>query len=239
MMKLKRPRTAKHLFLLTAVRLALFSIAVGDVAGQTNRIRKSGGISAAAFTTSTEFEEATFGAGCFWCTEAVFQQLRGVHSVVSGYSGGYLKNPSYKAVCTGMTGHAEVVRIIYDPKIISYDELLEVFWRTHDPTTPNRQGVDVGPQYRSVIFYHNDQQRRLAEHYKQQLTASHAFRAPIVTEISPLREFYPAEPYHQEYYERYRRNPYCTRTILPKLRKFKRVFGDKLKTKSEPIEKGR
>lgn len=177
-------------------------------------------------------EKATFGAGCFWCVEAVFQRLKGVQSVVSGYSGGRVKNPTYKQVCTGKTGHAEVVQITYDPKQISFAELLEVFWATHDPTTRNRQGNDVGPQYRSVIFYHNDEQKRLAEHYKQKLDESGAFRAPIVTEITAFREFFPAEDYHQNYFNLNPNQPYCQFVIQPKLDKFKKVFGHKLKDTS-------
>jgi peptide-methionine (S)-S-oxide reductase len=174
-------------------------------------------------------DKATFGAGCFWCVEAVFQRLKGVHSVVSGYTGGQVKNPTYKQVCTGRTGHAEVVQITYDPAKISYAELLEVFWGTHDPTTRNRQGNDVGPQYRSAVFYHGDEQRKLAEHYKRKLDESGAFRAPIVTEIVPFREFFPAENYHQDYYELNSRQPYCKLVIRPKVEKLKKVFGDKLK----------
>jgi peptide-methionine (S)-S-oxide reductase len=172
---------------------------------------------------------ATFGGGCFWCTEAVFQQLKGVQSVVSGYSGGQIKNPTYEQVCGGRTGHAEVIQVAYDPALVSYDELLEVFWKTHDPTTLNRQGNDYGPQYRSVIFYHDDQQRRVAEDYKEKLNASGAFRAPIVTEISPFTEFYPAEGYHQRYYELNPDQMYCRMVIAPKLEKFHKVFKDKLK----------
>jgi peptide methionine sulfoxide reductase msrA/msrB len=243
MMVKREIRTARQTLILAAASLALLSVPLTEVLGQTNPGQKSGAAGGQA-TTAPDGQDApgapgqaTFGAGCFWCTEAVFQQLEGVHSVVSGYSGGHVKDPTYKAVCTGMTGHAEVVRIHYDPKTISYDELLEVFWKTHDPTTLNRQGLDVGPQYRSVIFFHNDQQRRLAEHYKQKLDASGAFKAPIVTEISPLGEFYPAESYHQEYYERNGRQPYCLRVIRPKLTKVRKVFRDKLKKKSEPMKK--
>jgi len=174
-------------------------------------------------------EKATFGAGCFWCVEAVFQRLKGVQSVVSGYSGGRVKNPTYKQVCTGKTGHAEVVQITYDPKQISFAELLEVFWGTHDPTTRNRQGNDIGPQYRSVIFYHNDEQKRLAEQYKRKLDEAGVFRAPIVTEIVPFREFFPAEDYHQNYYNLNAAQPYCQFIIQPKLEKLKKVFADKLK----------
>jgi peptide-methionine (S)-S-oxide reductase len=173
-------------------------------------------------------EKATFGAGCFWCVEAVFERLKGVESVVSGYSGGRVKNPTYEQVCSGTTGHAEAVQVTFDPKRISYAELLEVFWGTHDPTTRDRQGNDVGPQYRSVIFYHSDEQRKLAEHYKRKLDESGAFRAPIVTEIVPFREFFPAEGYHQDYYNRNARQPYCQIVIRPKVEKLKKVFGDKL-----------
>jgi peptide-methionine (S)-S-oxide reductase len=172
---------------------------------------------------------ATFGNGCFWCTEAIFQQLRGVTMVVSGYAGGKVKNPSYKEVCSGLTGHAEVIQITYDPTVISYDELLEVFWQTHDPTTLNRQGADVGTQYRSVVFYHTDEQKQLAESYKKKLNESGAFDNPIVTEISPLSEYYPAEDYHQNYYNLNGSAPYCSYVIQPKLEKFKKVFKDKLK----------
>jgi peptide-methionine (S)-S-oxide reductase len=164
-------------------------------------------------------ERATFGAGCFWCAEAVFQQLRGVRSVVSGYSGGSVKNPTYQHVCAGATGHAEVIQVDFDPKVITYAELLEVFWKTHDPTTLNRQGNDVGPQYRSVIFYHSPQQRELAEHYKEKLDDSGAFRAPIVTEIAPFAEFYPAEEYHQNYFVDHPRQTYCALFIGPKIEK--------------------
>jgi peptide-methionine (S)-S-oxide reductase len=178
---------------------------------------------------NTELALATFGNGCFWCTEAIFQRLKGVSKVVSGYAGGKLKNPTYKEVCTGLTGHAEVIQLTYDPKVITYPELLEVFWQTHDPTTLNRQGADVGTQYRSVIFYHNDEQRQLAETYKKKLTEAGAFDDPIVTEISPLTEYYPAENYHQNYYNLNGSAPYCSYVIQPKIDKFKKVFKAKLK----------
>jgi peptide-methionine (S)-S-oxide reductase len=174
-------------------------------------------------------ETATFGSGCFWCTEAVFERLKGVHSVVSGYSGGSTKNPTYQQVCSGDTGHAEVVQVTFDPKVIGFPELLEVFWQTHDPTTRNRQGNDVGTQYRSAIFYHSDEQRRTAEEYKKKLDASEAFRAPIVTEIVPFKEFYPAEEYHQNFFARNPQQAYCNLVIPPKLDKLKKVFADKLK----------
>jgi len=179
--------------------------------------------------TNTTLDTATFGAGCFWCTEAVFQRLKGVHSVTSGYSGGQKENPTYDQVCTGKTGHAEVTQIVYDPKVITFDELLEVFWKTHDPTTLNRQGADVGTQYRSVIFYHSEEQKNRAEKYKVELDKAGIWNDPIVTEISPLKNFYKAEDYHQEYYNRNTSAGYCSFVITPKLEKFKKVFKDKLK----------
>jgi peptide-methionine (S)-S-oxide reductase len=182
-----------------------------------------------AIVATQGLETATLGAGCFWCIEAVFQQLNGVRQVVSGYSGGHVKNPTYENVCSGATGHAEVIRITFDPKLISYAELLEVFWKTHDPTTLNRQGNDVGTQYRSVVFYHNDEQRREAEHYQRKLDESGAFATGIVTEISPSSEFYPAEDYHQNYFADNPRKPYCAAIIQPKVDKLKKVFQDKLK----------
>jgi peptide-methionine (S)-S-oxide reductase len=172
---------------------------------------------------------ATFGNGCFWCTEAVFEQLRGVVRVSSGYSGGQVENPTYKQVCNGDTGHAEVLQIEYDPNAVSFATLLEVFWKTHDPTTLNRQGNDVGTQYRSVIFTHNPEQERLAREYKAKLDASGAFANPIVTEITPFTKFYPAEDYHQGYFRANGREPYCRYVIAPKVEKFRQVFGDKLK----------
>ncbi|HET6882304.1 MAG TPA: peptide-methionine (S)-S-oxide reductase MsrA [Pirellulales bacterium] len=189
--------------------------------------------SSARETQAGELEKATFGSGCFWCSEAVFQQLKGVRSVVSGYSGGLAKNPTYHQVCTGETGHAEVIQITYDPKVITYPELLEVFWQTHDPTTLNRQGHDVGTQYRSVIFYHSPKQKELAEHYKQKLDDEHAFHKPIVTEITEFSEFYPAEDYHQNYYNLNKEQGYCAAVIRPKVSKVKKVFHDKLKSGDE------
>ncbi len=178
-----------------------------------------------------KLESATFGSGCFWCSEAVFQELEGVYSVQSGYSGGDKPDPTYEQVCEGDTGHAEVVQITFDPKVVAYADLLEVFWKTHDPTTLNRQGADVGTQYRSVIFFHNDEQRQLAEQYKKKLDASGAFKSPLVTEIAPLKKFYPAEDSHQNFYARNRFNGYCQFVVVPKLDKFKAVFADKLKKK--------
>jgi peptide-methionine (S)-S-oxide reductase len=175
-------------------------------------------------------DTATFANGCFWCTEAIFEQLDGVISATSGYSGGATKNPTYKEVCSGETGHAECLQIVYDPSKISFDELLEVFWQTHDPTTLNRQGADVGTQYRSAIFYHNNEQKEKAEKYKAELNKSGAFDKPIVTEIAPFTVFYPAEGYHQQYFENNEgNNPYCTIVIRPKVDKFRKVFKDKLK----------
>lgn len=174
-------------------------------------------------------ETATFGTGCFWCTEAIFQGLDGVIKATSGYSGGTVVNPTYKEVCEGTTGHAEVIQVVYDPSKITFDELLEVFWQTHDPTTLNRQGNDVGPQYRSVVFYHNDEQKAKAEKYKAELDKSKAFDNPIVTEISPFSKFYVAENYHQDYYNNNGSAPYCYYVIRPKLEKFNKVFKDKLK----------
>lgn len=180
-------------------------------------------------TAGTVTDTITLGAGCFWCVEAVFAELRGVHSVTSGYMGGHVKNPSYREVCAGTTGHAEVAQLVYDPSVVSIDEILEVFWQTHDPTTLNRQGADVGTQYRSAIFWHTEQQREIATAYKQKLDASGAFTAPIVTEIAPATVFYKAEDYHQDYYALNGSQGYCQMVIRPKLEKFRNVFAEKLK----------
>lgn len=174
-------------------------------------------------------QQATFGSGCFWCTEAVFLAVKGVSKVESGYSGGTVKNPSYKEVCTGLTGHAEVTRITFDPAVVSFSDLLEIFWNTHDPTTLNRQGNDEGTQYRSVIFYHNEDQKKTAEAYKAQLEASKVFSSRIVTEISPLSNYYPAEDYHQNYYALNPEAGYCQFVIRPKVEKFRKQFKTKLK----------
>lgn len=175
-------------------------------------------------------ESATFGTGCFWCTEAVFQLLNGVINVESGYSGGHVVNPTYEEVCNKTTGHAECLRIQYDKTIITFDELLEVFWKSHDPTTLNRQGNDVGPQYRSVVFYHTNEQKEKAEKYKEELNKSDIFDNPIVTTIEPLAVFYPAEKFHQNYYNDNGAQPYCTYVIKPKIEKFRKVFKEKLKS---------
>ena len=196
----------------------IISIALFSLATMTN-----------AQTTKSANEEAIFGAGCFWCVEAVFQELKGVKSVDSGYMGGTIANPTYQQVCTGTTGHAEVAKIAYDPSIISFKELLEVFWKTHDPTTLNQQGADMGTQYRSVIFYVNQEQKALAEKYKSRLMESRAFSAPIITEITKAGVFYTAENYHQNYYSLNPNQTYCRYVIEPKVEKFRKVFADKLK----------
>ena len=172
---------------------------------------------------------ATFGTGCFWCSEAVFSELSGVLSVIPGYSGGTVPNPSYEDVCTDATGHAEVAQITFDPSVISYRELLEVFFSTHDPTTLNRQGADVGTQYRSVIFYGDQEQKMQAEAIIRELTASGTFRDPIVTQVVPLGAFYPAEDYHRDYYRRNPTKPYCQAVVAPKLAKFRALWKTKLK----------
>jgi peptide-methionine (S)-S-oxide reductase len=177
------------------------------------------------------FEKATFGAGCFWCVEAVFQQLAGVESVVSGYMGGQTENPSYREVCSGMSGHAEVAQIIFNPEVISYSELLEVLWISHDPTTLNRQGADKGTQYRSVIFYHSEKQRETAIQSMQKV-APNFWADPIVTEISPASTFYIAEKYHQDYYNQNQNAGYCRVVISPKVAKVRKKFAQKIKVKS-------
>jgi peptide-methionine (S)-S-oxide reductase len=180
-------------------------------------------------TSSTNIDTVTFGAGCFWCVEAIFQRLEGVVSVKSGYSGGSVKNPSYKEVCRGTTGHAEVCQVVYDKTKISFEELLEVFWKTHDPTTLNRQGADEGTQYRSAVFYHTEEQKQLAEKYKKALNDAKAYPDPIVTEITPYTNFYEAEDYHQNYFNVNGDAPYCRAVIQPKVDKLEKVFKDKLK----------
>lgn len=182
-----------------------------------------------------KLELATFGSGCFWCTEAIFQQIRGVEKVMPGYSGGKRENPTYEQVSSGATGHAEVTQLSYDPSVVSFDELLEIFWKSHDPTTLNRQGADVGTQYRSVIFYHNQKQKEIAEQYKKKLNEAGAFDNPVVTEITEFKAFYPAENYHVNYYNNNKRAPYCTFVIQPKLDKLKKVFSHKLKVTSNNL----
>ena len=178
------------------------------------------------------YEQATLGAGCFWCVEAIFQDLRGVERVESGFSGGHVKNPAYREVVNGATGHAEVCHITFDPEVIRFDELLEVFWTTHDPTTLNRQGNDVGTQYRSAIFYHNEEQKKIAEQSKQEF-APQLWEDPIVTEITPFEAFYPAEDYHQDYFSQNPNQGYCRVVIAPKVAKFRKKFEGKLKDKNQ------
>lgn len=212
----------KHLFLISSICFYLISC------GQNIRKEKSQ-IKNQTYINLQGMETATFGAGCFWCVEAIFQRIKGVEDVKSGYMGGKIKNPTYREVCSGLTGHAEVIQLKYNPKVISYKELLEVFFQTHDPTTLNRQGADVGTQYRSVIFYHNETQKELAEQIKKELNNNNVFDKPVVTEISAATEFYVAEDYHQNYYNENSSQPYCSYVIQPKLEKLKKVFGDKLK----------
>jgi len=175
---------------------------------------------------------ATLGGGCFWCTEAVFTELKGVEKVESGYSGGTLQNPTYQEVCSGRTGHAEVVQVTFDPNVISYEELLKIFFTAHDPTTPNRQGADVGTQYRSIILYHNEQQRLTAEKVIREVAAEGIWNAPIVTKLEPFTAFYKAEPYHQEYFKNNPRQPYCQLVIAPKVRKFREHYSNRLKIRA-------
>ena len=176
-----------------------------------------------------KLDTATFGAGCFWCVEAVFQNIKGVEKVESGYTGGTVDNPTYEQVCTGRTGHAEVARLYFDPEVVSYEQLLEVLWHSHNPTTLNSQGADHGTQYRSAIFYNNDEQKRIAEESKKKTDASGLWDDPIVTEITPLGKYYPAEDYHQNYYNNNSNKPYCSVVIAPKLAKLKKDFPNLLK----------
>ncbi|GAA4798085.1 peptide-methionine (S)-S-oxide reductase MsrA [Olivibacter ginsenosidimutans] len=180
-------------------------------------------------SSKKSIDTATFAAGCFWCVEAQFKELKGVQAVFSGFTGGKVPHPSYEAVCTGLTGHAEACNIIFNPSEISYDELLEAFFVAHDPTQLNRQGNDVGTQYRSAIFYHNDEQRKLAEYYIKRLDQEKAYTKPIVTQVRPFTVFYKAEDYHQDYYANNGAQPYCQFVIKPKLDKFNKVFKEKLK----------
>ena len=210
-----------------AFSLLLIALISGSSCAQKSDAKKKTKVTKTQIKPGMEL--ATFGSGCFWCTEAIFLNVDGVVKVESGYSGGTVKNPTYREVCNGTTGHAEVIQVTYDPKVVSYDELLEIFWQTHDPTTLNRQGADEGTQYRSAVFYHNEDQKKLAEEYKKKLTDVKAFDNPIVTEISPYTTFYKAEDYHQNYYNLNGSAPYCSFVIKPKLDKFKKVFKEKLK----------
>jgi len=178
---------------------------------------------------SDNFEAATLASGCFWCSEAIFKRLKGIKSVVPGYSGGIIDNPSYELVCKGKTGHAESVQIEFDPSLISFEKVLDIFWHTHDPTTLNRQGNDVGTQYRSAIFYHNQKQKEVAEKSKRELEKAGAYKDSIVTEISPFRNFYVAEDYHKNYYEDNSGAPYCNFVIDPKVRKLLLKYGNDVK----------
>lgn len=219
MRKLKGIREIGFMFVL------VFAVQSCSSAEQSNYLANDMEIQAGQKT-----DTAYLAAGCFWCVEAIFQQLDGVISVISGYTAGLVKNPTYKEVCTGLTGHAEAARIIYDPEVITFDELLEVFWKTHDPTTLNRQGADRGTQYRSGIYYISDTQREKAEQYKQDLNISGAFDDQIVTEILPFDGiFYVAEDYHQNYFNQNGDQGYCRMVIQPKVEKFRKVFEDKLK----------
>jgi peptide-methionine (S)-S-oxide reductase len=212
----------KVILLLSISLLIIYSISYAQKMKDSSGMEKQQDI-------SKTLEIATFGSGCFWCTEAVFERLDGVEKVVSGYSGGHVKNPSYKEVCNGTTGHAEVCQIYFDPGVISFDELLNVFWHTHDPTTLNRQGNDVGNQYRSAIFYHNEKQNKAATESKNKMDASGEFTDPIVTEITEFTNFYEAEDYHQDYFANNPNQPYCTFIVAPKVKKFTAKYPDKLK----------
>jgi peptide-methionine (S)-S-oxide reductase len=181
-------------------------------------------------------ETATFGSGCYWCTEAVFQRVKGVENVTSGFMGGHVANPTYEQVCTGLTGHAEVLQLQYDPELVTFEKLLEIFWSSHDPTTLNRQGNDIGPMYRSAVFYHSEDQKKLADKYKQRLNEAGAFNTPIVTEITKASEFYSAPDYHQDYYNRNKsKNPYC-KMITYKLQKFRKAFKDEIDTEKDRVK---
>ena len=214
---------------LMAGLMALAACANNENPNKTMTSSTSTATPATDTNNSLKTDTATFGTGCFWCTEAIFQQLEGVLKVTSGYSGGQIANPTYEEVCSKTTGHAEVVQVVYDPTKITYDELLEVFWQTHDPTTLDRQGNDVGPQYRSVIFFHSEAQRARAAHYKAELDKSGAFSHPIVTAIEPYKNFYTAENYHQNYFNNNGGQPYCQFVIRPKVEKFQKVFKNKLR----------
>lgn len=210
----------RSLTLLTGILLISF-MPLSSFAQQPNESRD--------IMNSSNLEEATFGAGCFWCVEAIFEEVKGVKSVVAGYAGGKIDNPTYKQVSSGTTGHAEVTRITFDPSVVSYEQLLEVFWHTHNPTTKNRQGADVGPQYRSVIFYHNEDQKEIAEQSLAKTDESDLWKDPIVTEIEPISNYSKAENYHQNYYENNPNAGYCTVVIAPKLKKFRKDFSHLLK----------
>jgi peptide-methionine (S)-S-oxide reductase len=214
-----------YLKIAVTVVTAIFFI---SACGQTNERKQIKNMQEPSLN-SAQLDTATFGAGCFWCVEAVFQRLNGVVSIESGYSGGHIKNPAYREVCMGTTGHAEVCRIVFDKSKVSFDELLEVFWKTHDPTTLNKQGNDIGTQYRSAVFYHNEEQKQLAEKYKKAINESGAYPSPIVTEISPLINYFKAENYHQNYFNQNGQEGYCKYVIQPKVEKFEKIFKEKVK----------
>ena len=214
---------------ITMVVLSFFIfVACSQVAGNSTKTKIDKTKIMDDFSQKEGQEVATLGAGCFWCVEAVFQELKGVSSVVSGYMGGEIKNPTYKDICTGKTGHAEVAQVTFDPTVITFEEVLEVFWSTHDPTTLNRQGADRGTQYRSAIFYHSDTQKQAAEKSKTEV-APELWDDPIVTEITEASVFYEAEDYHQNYYNENQNYGYCVAVINPKMEKFRKRFADKLK----------
>jgi peptide-methionine (S)-S-oxide reductase len=219
--------------MIKSILLSIVTFAGLQSCAQKDNSNKIKTVTPTTMTSSTAtLDTATFGTGCFWCTEAIFQQLEGVEKVTSGYSGGTVPNPTYEQICTKTTGHAECLNVLYDPAKITYEELLKVFWEVHDPTTLNRQGADVGTQYRSVIFYHNAAQKALAEKFKTELDKSGAWDNPIVTTLEPMTLFYPAEAYHQNYYNNNTGQGYCQFVIRPKLEKFENVFKDKLKKKN-------
>jgi len=205
------------------------SLAIGLTSCAQNNVKQKNKPAGMTTVKTENLDTALFGAGCFWCVEAVFQRLKGVEKVISGYGGGHVENPTYEQVCDKTTGHVELCQIVYDTTLITYDELLEVFWQTHDPTTPNQQGNDVGPQYRSAIFYKSETEKQKAETYKAALDKSGAWDKPIVTTIEPFKNFYPAENYHQNYYNDNQNQGYCRYVIKPKLEKFEKVFKNKLK----------
>jgi peptide-methionine (S)-S-oxide reductase len=206
-----------HIFLVFTLFICLSACAQNKTNSKNNKINM------------THTETITLGSGCFWCTEAIFQRLQGVVKVTSGYSGGFVDNPTYEQVCDKNTGHAEVCQIVYDTTQIKLDDILAVFWKTHDPTTLNQQGNDVGPQYRSVVFFHNEHQKELAQQYVKELNDSKAWANPVVTNVEPFQKFYAAENYHQNYYNDNKNQGYCRYVIGPKLEKFEKVFKDKLK----------
>ena len=214
-------------FLIVPLTLIMFTI--GCISKPKVAAKEETKIKTMEIKDSTKWDTATFGAGCFWCVEAIFQELKGVKSVKSGYAGGTKANPTYDEICSGKTGHAEVTQLVYDPTVTTFKELLEVFWEIHDPTSHDKQGNDVGPQYRSAVFYHSKQQMDEAEFYKKQLNDENAFSKPVVTQIAPMTEFYRAEDYHQDYYKNNADQTYCVYIIRPKLDKFRKSFKSKLK----------